>query len=67
MHMNEIQYTHKPCKVVLILSIHENHICILENPKPVIPKSKLLNLCVCENLSITRLSYPYTRPKTKLN
>ena len=47
MYMDEIQHTYKHAKLVLILSIHENHICILENPKPVKPKPKLLNLCVC--------------------
>ena len=61
MYMDEIQYTFKYVKLVLILSIHENHICILENSKLVKPKLKLLNLCVY--LSISKLSYSYTRSK----
>ena len=33
MYMNEIQYTYKPCKLVMMKSIHETERCILENPK----------------------------------
>ena len=31
MYMDEIQHTYKPCKLFLILSIHENERYILEN------------------------------------
>ena len=36
--MDDIQYTYKPCKLILMKSIHENKRCILETqsvkPKP---------------------------------
>ena len=48
MHIDEIQYTYKPCKLLLKKSIHENDICIFENSKPVKPKQNYLNLYVCE-------------------
>ena len=33
MYMDEIQYTYKSCKLILMKSIHETDRCILENSK----------------------------------
>ena len=33
MNMYEIQYTYKPCKLLLMKSIHENKGCILDISK----------------------------------
>ena len=33
MYMDEVQYTKKPCKLLLMKSIHETKRYILENPK----------------------------------
>ena len=33
MYIDEIQYTYKSCKLVLMKSIHKNKGCILEDPK----------------------------------
>ena len=30
MHMDEIKYTYRPCKLILMKSIHETERCILE-------------------------------------
>ena len=66
MHMDEIQYTLNHVKLLLILSIHENERCILENQKLV--KLKPINFWIflCVYLSISKLNYPYTRSK-KIN
>ena len=49
MYVDEIQYTYKTSKLILILSIHENHICILEKPKRLDRNQKLFKLMyVCE-------------------
>ena len=62
--MDEIQYTYKPCKRVLMEYIHENEICILwsSKPKHVFSKTKLFNLkcfvCVYKlEQSTTNLSF----------
>ena len=34
MHMDEIQYTYKLCKLILMKSIHETNICIFWSSKP---------------------------------
>ena len=54
MYVDEIEYTLNHVKLILILSIHKNETCILENQKPVKPKPKLLT-SVCVNLSISKL------------
>ena len=59
MYMDEIQYTFKHVKLVLILSIHKNERYVLKNLKMVKPKTKTIEL-VCVYLCISRLIYSYT-------
>ena len=53
----------KSCKLVLILSIHENHMYVHSKSKNWLTwKPNILNLCVCELKHINNI-YLYTRSK----
>ena len=62
--MDEIQYTYKPSKLILILSFMKTKDMFFENLKPVKPKLKTILTCVCE-LEHSKTNYLYTRSKNK--